>query len=111
MEIPMPTPLPHPSRWPAGGLGVAEGGIMPTYPPLPGNVQTIGYSENGVLHVDVIVDHVVVQTVSLDLRRLIEHREMIAVRAAQRPAVQIDPASLAGTSATTNPHYWPAKEE
>jgi hypothetical protein len=54
---------------------------VPTYPPLPGNVQTVGYSENGVLHVDVLVDHVVVQTVSLDLNRLIEHREMIAGRA------------------------------
>jgi hypothetical protein len=84
---------------------------MPAYPPLPGNVQTHSYSENGVLHVDVVVDHVVVQTVSLDLHRLIEHRRMIAAEAAGRPAVQIDPASLAGTSATTNAHYWPAKED
>jgi predicted Zn-dependent protease len=83
---------------------------MPAYPPLPGNVQTIGYSEDGRLHVDVIVDHVVVQTVSLDLRRLIEHCRMIADEAARRPAVQLDPAALASTSATTNPHYWPAKE-
>jgi hypothetical protein len=83
---------------------------MPTYPPLPGNVQTVGYSENGRLHVDVVVDHVVVQTVSLDLHRLIEHRGMIAEQASRRPAVQLDPASLASTSATTNPHYWPAKE-
>jgi hypothetical protein len=111
MEVPMPTPSPHPSRWPAGGLGVAEGGIMPTLPKLPDNVQTVAYLDGDRLCVDVVVDHVVVQTVTLSLSQLREYRQITAEQASRRPAVQIDPASLASTSATTNPHYWPVKED
>jgi hypothetical protein len=44
MEVPMPTPMPHPSRWPTGGLGVAEGGIMPTLPTTPIDPRVIAWT-------------------------------------------------------------------
>jgi hypothetical protein len=81
---------------------------MPAYTMLPDNVQTIAYAEGDRVCIDVALDHVVVQTVTLSLSQLREYRRMVADEAARRPAVQIDPATL---TTTTDAHYSPAKED
>jgi hypothetical protein len=81
---------------------------MPAHTMLPDNVQTIAYAEGDRVCIDVVLDHVVVQTVTLSLAQLREYRQLTAERAARRPAVQLDPVTF---PTTTDAHYWPAKED
>jgi hypothetical protein len=50
--------------------------------PKPADLETITYAEGDRVCIDVVLDHVVVQTVTLSLAQLREHRQMTAERAA-----------------------------
>jgi hypothetical protein len=76
--------------------------------PKPADLETIAYAEGDRVCIDVVLDHVVVQTVTLSLAQLREYRELIAERASRRPAVQIDPATF---PTTADAHYWPSRED
>jgi hypothetical protein len=54
---------------------------MPAYTMLPDDVQTIAYAEGDRVCIDVVLDHVVVQTMMLSLAQLREYRRFIAENA------------------------------
>jgi hypothetical protein len=71
---------------PAADLQREETPAMPTLS-KPADLETIAYAEGDRVCIDVVLGHVVVQTVMLSLAQLREYRRMIAAEAARRPAV------------------------
>jgi hypothetical protein len=55
--------------------------------PKPADLETIAYAEGDRVCIDVVLDHVVVQTVTLSLAQLREHRRCIAENAGPAAAL------------------------